>query len=299
MLCRNPFIRDKSGRAIHPAADANPMDGTPFPCGQCLPCRINQRRVWTHRIMLESMMHEHNVFVTLTYSDDFIPAGGNLEPNHMTLFLKRLRKRIHPKKIRYYYCGEYGETTYRPHYHAIIFGIGMHYDDVIADAWPYGHVHVGDVTAHSAQYVCGYVTKKITNKFDPRLVGMEPEFARMSNRPGIAANVVDKIIDVLQKYPQVIPDKKTEDVPAVLRFDGKSWPLGRYLINKLRASLAYDSDDIESVSINPYIGEIQLQYMQYQRENPGILFGDWLSEQDSQRYRQLTWKHRNFKKRKL
>ena len=48
-------------------------DAVPFGCGQCLPCRVNKRRLWTNRIMLESMCHDDNAFVTLTYNDDNIP----------------------------------------------------------------------------------------------------------------------------------------------------------------------------------------------------------------------------------
>ena len=36
--------------------------------------------------------------------------------------MKRLRKKLHPLKIRFFHCGEYGDKTRRPHYHALIFG---------------------------------------------------------------------------------------------------------------------------------------------------------------------------------
>ena len=34
---------------------------------------------------------------------------------------KRLRDRVGYGRFRFYACGEYGETTNRPHYHAILF----------------------------------------------------------------------------------------------------------------------------------------------------------------------------------
>ena len=37
----------------------------------------------------------------------------------MQLFLKKYRKK---QQIKYFYVGELGETTQRPHYHCIIFG---------------------------------------------------------------------------------------------------------------------------------------------------------------------------------
>jgi hypothetical protein len=34
-------------------------------------------------------------------------------------------KKISPLKIRFFHCGEYGDKTRRPHYHALIFGYGF------------------------------------------------------------------------------------------------------------------------------------------------------------------------------
>ena len=57
MLCSNPYMKD----------------GVSFGCGQCKGCRVNKRRQWTHRILLESMCHESSAFVTLTYDNDHLP----------------------------------------------------------------------------------------------------------------------------------------------------------------------------------------------------------------------------------
>jgi len=104
MRCKNPYIPTGKGKA--------------YPCGQCLPCRINRRRIWAHRIMLEAGLYGDNAFITLTYDDEHDPTS--LEPKHAQTFLKRLRHN-YPKPIRYYLVGEYGESTDRPHYHAALF----------------------------------------------------------------------------------------------------------------------------------------------------------------------------------
>lgn len=86
-------------------------------------------------------MHEENSFLTLTYEEE--PEHKGLEKKHFQYFMKRLRKVLAPKKIRFFMCGEYGkvyqdndysspplahpfadgrEALGRPHYHALIFG---------------------------------------------------------------------------------------------------------------------------------------------------------------------------------
>jgi hypothetical protein len=51
-----------------------------------------------------------------------VPEDGSLNVAHFQKFMKRLRDRIKPLKIRFFHCGEYGDKTRRPHYHALIFG---------------------------------------------------------------------------------------------------------------------------------------------------------------------------------
>lgn len=70
-----------------------------------MPCRINKRRIWTTRLFLESLVHRSSIFFTLTYRDECLPEGGNLNPRDMTLFLKRLRKAVAPLRIRFFIVG--------------------------------------------------------------------------------------------------------------------------------------------------------------------------------------------------
>ena len=185
------------------------VKGEVFRCGQCMPCRIKRRREWTHRLVLESLDHVESVFITLTYSDDNLPEDGSVCPRDTQLFMKRLRKRIDPRRVRFFLVGEYGDETQRPHYHAALFNYpkcrkgqsrynkkGLNcceWCQIIEDAWKLGNIYVGDLNAHSAQYIAGYTTKKMTKADDERLNGRHPEFARMSNRPGIGANAAHDI----------------------------------------------------------------------------------------------------------
>lgn len=175
----------------------------------------------------------------MTYSPENLPKGGTLVPKHAQLFLKKLRKKIAPKKLRYYLCGEYGDESGRPHYHAALFGLGIDSSQLVNEAWGLGHTYLGDLTRESAQYVAGYVTKKMTNKNDKRLNGRHPEFARMSTKPGIGANAMIQVAKSMTSADGEILCLQNGDVPTQLKIGDKSLPLGRYLRSRLRKELGY------------------------------------------------------------
>ncbi|UYD39220.1 MAG: replication initiator protein [Wigfec virus K19_160] len=240
MKCRQPYIRG----------------GMALACGQCMPCRLNARRVWTHRIMLESLLHGDNCMVTLTYTEESLPENGTLVPKHLQDWLKRFRKSIEPLKIRFYGVGEYGDQSERPHYHVILFGYPncrfgktrvnriscCDSCDRVRDTWSHGGVFLCELSTETAQYTAGYVTKKMTKKDDPRLKGRYPEFARMSNggrnqSGGIGAGMMWDVASALMQFD--LEDKQT-DVPSALRHGTRLLPLGRYLRRKLRAYVGKD-----------------------------------------------------------
>lgn len=252
VLCRNPFV--KGDRA--------------YGCGQCTPCRVNRRRIWVHRIMLESTQHMSNCFVTLTYDDEHIPEGGSLAKKDFQDWLKRLRRAVEPTRIRYFGVGEYGDVSQRPHYHLALFGYGgcesgrtRHNSrrptccgvcDTIRDTWGRGNVYVGDLETQSAQYIAGYVVKKLTNPKDERLKGREPEFGLMSRHPAIGTDALYEVASVLLRYDL---DEQLPDVPDALRWGGQELPLGRTLRGKLR-----DFTGMEKPETFPEKPEVQAVY---------------------------------------
>lgn len=227
MLCIRPF-------RVRP--------GQEFGCGQCLPCRINRRRIWTARIVLESVIHGDvaSAFFTLTYSQECLPAGGTLVPAHLEEFRYRLRYLIGP--FRYYFVGEYGERSQRAHYHGLLFGVSPTLE-ALESVWGRGHCHVGMLSMESAQYCAGYVTKKMTAKDDPRLKGRYPEFARMSSKPGIGTGGLNGIIAWLYSSEGAAYIARNRDVPAAVRVNGKVLPIGRYLHARLRDEFGIPSQD--------------------------------------------------------
>src|SRR6266571_4497618 len=123
-----------------------------LPCGQCRGCRASYSREWAMRCMHEASMHADNCFLTLTYSDEYLPRNNSLDKSAFPLFMKRLRKAIAPQRVRYFHVGEYGERSGRPHYNALLFGYDppdkvlfsvragfpVFTSDGLRAAWPYG-----------------------------------------------------------------------------------------------------------------------------------------------------------------
>lgn len=143
--------------------------------------------------------------------------------------------------------GEYGEHTFRPHYHAILFGVEATEDNrrLLYDSWgksSYQRCQLEPFTVERAQYTCGYVTKKMTKKDDPRLEGRLPEYARMSLKPGLGAsamaNVAEKLLQNYWTYEQL---KREDNVPYFLKSGGRVLPFDRYLRSKLIEKVGLDT----------------------------------------------------------
>lgn len=187
-----------------------------IPCGQCIGCRLERSRQWAIRCVHEASLYDDNCFITLTYSDEHLPADRSLNLRHYQLFMKRLRKK-YGSNIRFFHCGEYGEKFGRPHYHACLFNFDFtdkilfknHNDNrlytsaSLDELWPYGYGIIGSVTFDSAAYVARYIMKKVTgdkstdhyqhiNEATGEVSTIKPEYTTMSRRPGIGKGWYEK-----------------------------------------------------------------------------------------------------------
>lgn len=295
MKCRNPF----GGQ------------GRYFPCGKCEPCLLSKRRLWTHRILMEAACHAQNAFLTLTYSDEFIPGNGSLSPTHLRNFLKRLRKSVRPLRIRFYAVGEYGDVSWRPHYHLAVFGFAgcaqgrTFYSNghpaccarcaAVHTAWGFGRIDLGTLNIASAQYVCGYVTKKMTRFDDERLGNRHPEFARMSLRPGIGALRLPDIVRVLSTFN--LADTQG-DVPSSLRVGTRLMPLGRYLRGQLRQALGILPPSQRKGHIDAQLQELLVLRYDEAFLASGLSYKDALVSADNQKVLNEKSRRQNFNKRK-
>ena len=127
------------------------------PCGQCMPCRIRRREEWTGKILLESTRWNWNSFLTLTYSPDTLPQDRSVSVKEAQDFMKRLRinlQRTGRESVRYFIVGEYGEETWRPHYHAIIFNLPCTEESrtLVEKSWKKGFVSISALNPARARY---------------------------------------------------------------------------------------------------------------------------------------------------
>lgn len=225
-----------------------------LPCGQCVGCRLERSRQWAVRCVHESQMHAYSVFLTLTY-DDLRLKSMSLVYRDFQLFMKRLRKA--KGKVRFYMCGEYGETYGRPHFHACVFGCFFEDREFfrkspsgesiftsveLSRLWPHGFSSIGDVTFNSAAYVARYVMKRVTGMNSENhyrvldtdtgeVVDRIPEFTRMSLKPGIGATWFAKFREevygprdaVVLNGISMRPPKYYDKLLAAQVFDVERW----------------------------------------------------------------------------
>ena len=228
MSCNKPYTvyrsRDRKTSRGKPAIEFKKSAGIPgsesqIACGQCTGCRLEHSRIWAIRNMHENQMHNNSQYVTLTYNDNNLPHNQSLYKPDLQRFFKRLRK---DQSVRYYACGEYGDTTERPHYHAIIYGLEildreyykttsqghkLYKSKYLSQFWKLGHVILGEeVNFETCAYVARYIMKKQKGKSDydlqqkyeriDRDTGLIrqllPEYQTMSRRPGIGFSYFKK-----------------------------------------------------------------------------------------------------------
>lgn len=206
------------------------------PCGKCSACLSKKAHLWTSRLQEESTCHTYTLFGTLTYHDDFltkinpytlddvfytdsfvkcldssshyIKSCNNeipcLNVRDIQNFFKRLRSYInyylgYETKIRYFVVGEYGSSTFRPHWHYIIWFDSSKLAKVIKSyifkSWKsfthfttekkfFGRNKTRFVSGYVEKYVAGYVNKSVNL---PEILNQKPfrQFHLQSSNPPI------------------------------------------------------------------------------------------------------------------
>lgn len=236
-----------------------------LPCRKCMPCRIRHSGNWVVRLLHEASLHHYApYFPTFTYDDENVPLS--LKHRDFQLFMKRLRKKFSGNKIRFFMCGEYGETTLRPHYHAILFGLllddlkpykknsngdQLYNSKTLTDLWGLGHVVVGYANKSSMAYTAGYLLKEQFRKgidgsykyerCDPdtgEIVEIQRPYIRMSTNPGIGKVWLDKYVQDTLKGFLTIEGKKQGIPEYYVRRMEKDHPEAFEQLKKLRENQA-------------------------------------------------------------
>lgn len=243
MSCFYPLparIADESGRVTvgyHPGKLGDkPME---LPCGVCIGCKNDRARAWSIRIMHEAQLYDSNVFLTLTYEDEFLPKSLSLEYLDFQLFMKRLRKEqrgvsespVGSYPIRFFVAGEYGEQLQRPHWHAILFNTyfadevrfvnGTSRSSSCERLWKFGNVVLGSVTPQSAAYCAGYTLSKmkassyedVVDVATGEVTARRPPFCQMSRDPGIGAWWYEKFVGDVFPADHAVVEGKRHKVP--------------------------------------------------------------------------------------
>lgn len=281
MACTNPnliryAIDDDTGAINHvfigraKSKGIEPKDfGVPYqdkvwygvvPCGKCLSCRCDYSREWSNRMILELKDHDKAIFVTLTYNNDNLPMTDDGYPTlckrDVQLFLKRLRKHYDGITIRYYLAGEYGSRTNRPHYHAIIYGIGLtdftdldyrgtneigspfYTSPTLEKIWSHGFVLFSDVTWRTCNYVARYVLKKQAQIDDVDGIATRP-FNLSSRNPGIGMSAS---IDLLRTGDTVFPVDGRDGIHNI--------PIPSTIIKRLKERDDLEIDNLREIVYN-------------------------------------------------
>lgn len=180
MSCINPLelqIKDRFGHRINIKTD----------CRHCLNCLVKRQQqieFLAKKELLEVYKRGDSAsFVTLTYSDDYIPTNENgfttLRRSDVQKWIKNMRRQMeyyNEKKVfKYLYCGEYGDgshsttksgvSTCRPHYHIVFLGLGT--NDIrkyTRKLWKYGLCDIGELGQGGIRYLMKYMTKAKPDK---------------------------------------------------------------------------------------------------------------------------------------
>lgn len=251
-------------------------------CGGCYACRINDRRVWTGRLLLESFFYPETCFVTLTYEDDFVPRLDDgtmiLDRKDYKRFIRQFGRGPFGPNFRWYGVGEYGDESQRPHYHFILYGVGFGWASEIARAWSkrirpdaitekmirekriiregnqhrvlIGLTSVSYLVPERAAYAARYVVKKMTADDDTRLVGRPPEFRSMSKQyGGIGISGLGWLADMQMTNAGCQALAQRKDVFDSIKVEGKIWPIGDYLRDQLRDLVGVPREYRERVAL--------------------------------------------------
>lgn len=262
----------------------------PFPthrCGQCEYCRVIDRVDKVNRLKLEYGMRPHAYFLTLTYSDEYLPVfhyskKAELYKPDLIKFIDKIRNKL--PKITVFAVGEYGGYLFEnpkakrpihPHYHIAIFSDSPTIDKLIRkvaeESWDQGHCHILQLSTGLIDYITGYVSKKLTNRRSmEKIMGLNvrPEFAYQSRRPAIG-DISSQLVELYEEHGEI----------THIKLDGKLVVIPKYLRHKIKNHfLKWDLDLKDPKQLKEYerrkyekkIETMQIMFEKNEKEKENI-----------------------------
>lgn len=176
------------------------------PCSKCKACKINYRNGWINRAYVETRYSKTQAFSTLTVAEEYLQFKEYLNEEtgeiqvlqtvtkeRLQAFIKKIRqadKRNHKKHplewtqkqhpSKNLGVGEYGEITFRQHYHLLSWNLHPKTIKQLEEMWIYGSVDLGRIESGSIAYV-------VSHQMMEHKEGMHPEqkpFSLKSNNIG-------------------------------------------------------------------------------------------------------------------
>lgn len=161
-------------------------------CGTCDACKQHRVDEWVLRMRHQDQLSKCSYFVTLTYDNRYLLYNANgipqLSKRHLTKFRDLIGYYLKDINYKYLQVGEYGDNTFRPHYHAIYY-LGRDLDIVkfrsaCIFAWKKGFVTVDYVNPNRLRYLVEYLMEADMYTICEQL-GIQPPFQLQSNGIGL------------------------------------------------------------------------------------------------------------------
>lgn len=177
-------------------------------CRKCHNCRL-QRQSDLEFQCLMSLLQGYKygtgaAFVTLTYNNDNVPLVLNedgkyyysLKKSDFNNFWVKVRSFYRSKNMyvpQFCACGEYGDSTERPHYHILVFGSNnLEFSSIAKMCWKSkngvkGLIDSRPLRQGAIRYVIDYILKEDDKTFKSSYddLGLERPFLRHSTRLGL------------------------------------------------------------------------------------------------------------------
>lgn len=214
-----------------------------LPCRKCEGCLIDKARDFGIRASHEARMHQWSCFVTLTYDPRNLPFRGMLRPQDYYGFRQAIKNYRRDDKLRFLGVGEYGSTTWRPHFHVCIFGLWFedavpagkskagfqNYESKTLTAlWGKGRCVINVMGPKIAAYAARYSLKK---------VGSSDGYTRTDARTGEEYRLPPEFMSASKQLGKSWLEKYATDVfpwDFIVLADGSKAPVPKYYIRVLR-----------------------------------------------------------------